>query len=196
MKIRELREILDNTDSFQVRWGNQRKLLYDGWVEVEVPLNNESKNSVTVPFLVTFGNLECPILGTNAFEHLSVPYKTNELQYILPRCLSNHSSEVLDPLVHKLQSQKESGISSVKSPKQRIIIPAGTICHIKCSIDRNIIDSRILVTFEPDDAETWDDIVPLQSAVMLKKGIQTHIQVIVVNNTHHDAVLQPKVTLP
>ena len=30
LKIRELREILDNTDSFQVRWGNQRKLPYDG----------------------------------------------------------------------------------------------------------------------------------------------------------------------
>ena len=90
MKIRELREILDNTDSFKVRWGNQRKLLYDGWVEVEVPLDNESKNSVTVPFLVTFGNLEYPILGTNVIEHLSTPYKTDELQYILPRCLPNH----------------------------------------------------------------------------------------------------------
>ena len=50
LKIRELREILDNTDSFQVRWGNQRKLPYDGWVEVEVPLNNENQNSVTVSF--------------------------------------------------------------------------------------------------------------------------------------------------
>ena len=30
LKIRELREIVDNTDSFQVRWGNQRKLPYEG----------------------------------------------------------------------------------------------------------------------------------------------------------------------
>ena len=30
---------------------------------------------------------------------------------------------------------------------------------------------------------------------MMKKGIQTHIQVPVLNNSHHDAVLQPKVTL-
>ena len=106
MKIRELREILDNTDSFQVRWGNQRKLLYDGWMEVEVFLNNESQNSVTVPFLVTSENLKYPILGTNAIEHLSAPYKTDELQHILPRCLPNHSSEVLDPLVHFILMQK------------------------------------------------------------------------------------------
>ena len=97
------------------------------------------------------------------------------MQSILPRCLPNHSSEVLRPLVHLLQFQKEPSISLVKSPKQRIIIPAGTICHIKCSIDRSIIGLRIPVTFEPDDAEIWEDIVPLQSTAMMKKGIQTHI---------------------
>ena len=30
LKIRERREILDNSDNFQVRWGNQRKLPDDG----------------------------------------------------------------------------------------------------------------------------------------------------------------------
>ena len=90
---------------------------------------------------------------------------------MLPRRLPNHSLEVLDPLVHLLQSQKESSISSVKSPKQRIIIPAGTICHIKRYIHRNIIDSRIPVTFESDDAKIWEDIAQLQSTVMMKKGV-------------------------
>ena len=127
LKIRELRKILDNTDNFQEIWGNQRKLPYDGWVKVEVFLNNKSQNSVTVHFLVTSENLEYPIFGTNAIEHLSAPYNRDELQHILPRCLPNHSSEVLDPLVHLLQSEKESSISLVKSPKQRIIVPGGTI---------------------------------------------------------------------
>ena len=40
-----------------------------------------------------------------------------------------------------------------------------------------------------------EDIVPLQSAFMMKKGIQTHIQVPVLNNSQNDPVLQPKVTL-
>ena len=107
---------------------NQRKLPYDGWVEVEVSFNNESQSSVTVSFLVASENLEYPIFGKN-----------DKVQNILPRCLPNHSSEVLDPLVHLLQPQKESSINSAKSPKHRIIIPAGTICHIKCSIYRNIM---------------------------------------------------------
>ena len=144
MQIKELREILNKTDNFQVRWGNQRKLPYDGWVEVEVSFNNESQSSVTVQFLLTTENLEYPILGTNATGNVSALYKTDELQHILSRLssLPNHSSEVLDPLVHVLQSQKECSISSVKSPKQHIITPARTICHIKCSIDGNIIDAK------------------------------------------------------
>ena len=30
---------------------------------------------------------------------------------------------------------------------------------------------------------------------MMKKGLQTHVQVTVLNSSHHDVVLQPKVTL-
>lgn len=41
-----------------MRWSNQRNLLYDGWVEMEVSLNSESQNFVTVPFPVTSENLE------------------------------------------------------------------------------------------------------------------------------------------
>ena len=31
-----------------------------------------------------------------------------------------------------------------------------------------MIDLRIPITFEPDEAEIWEDIVPLQSVVMMK----------------------------
>ena len=51
---------------------------------------------------------------------------------------------------------------------------------------------KIQATFEPDDAEIWEDIVPLQSAIMMKKGIQTHIQVPVLNNSHFDFVFNQK----
>ena len=52
---------------------------------MEVSLNSESINFVTVPFLVTSENLEYSIfaiLGTNAMEHLLAAYKTDELQHI------------------------------------------------------------------------------------------------------------------
>lgn len=48
-------------------------------------------------------------------------------------------------------------------------IHAEKICHIKFSTEGNIIDSRILVTFEPDDRKILKDVVSFQSTVMIKK---------------------------
>ena len=75
-------------------------------VEVQIFLNNESQISVTVPFLLRPQNLKYSILETNAIKHLSALYKMDELHHVLQSCLPNHSSELLDPLVHLLQSQK------------------------------------------------------------------------------------------
>ena len=113
---------------------------------------------------------------------------------ILPRCLRDHSSKVLDLLVHLLQSLKESSISLVKSSEQHIV-PGGAICYIKCSIDRNIINSRITLTFQPDSLQIWEDIIPLQSSFMMKTGVQTHIHVSVLSKSHHDTVLLPNFTI-
>ena len=57
-----------------------------------------------------------------------------------------------------------------------------------------MVDARTLVTFETD-GEIWEDIIPLQSTAMMKGGVQTHIQVRVLNNNHHDAQsCNPRVT--
>ena len=58
------------------------------------------------PFLLRPQNLKYSILETNAIKHLSALYKMDELHHVLLSCLPNHSSELLDPLVHLLQSQK------------------------------------------------------------------------------------------
>lgn len=61
--------------------------------------------------------------------------------------------------------------------------------------ERNIIDSRIQATYESDEAEFWDDFVPLLLTFKMRKVGQTHIQVPTLNNSHHNAFLQPNVTL-
>lgn len=61
--------------------------------------------------------------------------------------------------------------------------------------ERYIIDSRIQATYEPDEAEFWEDFVPLLLTVKMRKVGQTHIQVPTLNKSHHNAFLQPNVTL-
>ena len=101
--------------------------------EVEVSLNNSVKSqiSVTIPFLVTSENWEYHILGTNAVEHLSAPYKSDELQYIVLRCLPNHSSEVLHPLITcvlriRPEGHREPRLSSSSGKKEKYIKITGT----------------------------------------------------------------------
>ena len=67
--------IFTDTDKLQVRWGNQEILPYEGRVELEVSLDNDTQaNEILVPFLTTSERLHYPILGTNAFEHISQNY--------------------------------------------------------------------------------------------------------------------------
>ena len=181
--------------NLQVKWGNQRKLPYDGWVEIEVSFVEDKEKAVTVPFLVTSETLEFPILGTNAIEHLSSSFNPDELNRILKNCLPHQSPHSINPLIHLLHSQNDAPMSSVTSPKKVTVVPAGTVCHIKCSIERHTLDSRIPVAFEPEEAEMWDDVLPLQATVMMKKGNQNYIKVPVFNNSNHDAVLPSKTIL-
>lgn len=65
-------------------------------------LNNESQTFVVVPFLVTSENLVDSTFGTNAIEDLSVPYKTNELQHVLPRFQTIYQTIHQKLLIHLL----------------------------------------------------------------------------------------------
>ena len=63
--IKNLHDILSDTDKLQVRWGNQEILPYEGYVELEVSLNNDTPaNEILAPFSITPERLQCPILDT------------------------------------------------------------------------------------------------------------------------------------
>ena len=63
--IKNLHGILSDAEKFQVRCGNQVILPYEGYVELEVSLDNDtSANEILVPFLITPERLHYPILQT------------------------------------------------------------------------------------------------------------------------------------
>ena len=74
--IKNLLDILNDADKLQVRWGNQEVLPYEGYVELEVSLDNGTPaNKILVSFLITPERLHYPILGTNAIENISQHYQ-------------------------------------------------------------------------------------------------------------------------
>ena len=80
----------------QVRWGNQEILPFEGGVELEVSLDNDTAaNEILVPFLLTSERLHYPILGTNAIEQISQNYQSNELADVLNECLPDKPKNVI-----------------------------------------------------------------------------------------------------
>ena len=99
-----MHDILSDADKLQVRWGNQEILPYEGYVELEVSLDNDTPaNVILVPFLITPERLHYPILGTNAIEHMSQNYQSNELADVMNECLPDKSKNIIESLVNFIQ---------------------------------------------------------------------------------------------
>ena len=116
---------MSDADKLQVRWGNQEILPYEGYVELEVSLDNDTPAyEIFVPFLITPERLHYPVLGTNAIKHISQNYQSNELADVLKECLPDKSKNV-ESLVNFIHADKPQELSNVKTPKHHVTIPAG-----------------------------------------------------------------------
>ena len=134
--IKNLHDILSDADKLQVRWGNQEILPYKGYVELEVSLDNDTPvNEILVPFLITPERLHYPILGTNAIEHISQNYQSNDPADVLNECLPDKSKNVIESLENFIRAEKPQELSNVKTPKHRVTIPAGEQVSVKCNMD-------------------------------------------------------------
>ena len=110
--IKNLHGILSDAEKLQVRCGNQVILPYEGYVELEVSLDNDTPaNEILVPFLITPEILHYPILQTLHYtdtnEHISQNYQSNELADVLNKCLPDKSKNVIDSIV-KLHPCRET----------------------------------------------------------------------------------------
>ena len=116
-----MHDILNDADKLQVRRGNQEILPYESYVELEVSLDNDTPaNEILVPLLITPERLHYPILGTNAIEHISQNYQSNELADVLNECLPDKSKMLLN----LLQTS-----SMPRTPKNYQVLDTKTSCH-------------------------------------------------------------------
>ena len=187
-------DVLSDADKLQVRWGNQEILPYEGYIELEVSLDNDTPaNEILVPFLITPERLYYPLLGTNAIEHISQNYQLNELADVLNECLPGKSKNVTESLVNFIHAEKLQELSNVKTPKHHVTLPAGEQFSVKCNVDRVVFEEKKPVAFEPEPFEN-EDLIPIPSICLSRRGIQNYITVPVLNRSNHDIIL-PQNTL-
>ena len=131
--IKNVHDILSDADKLQVRWGNQEILLYEGYIELEVSLDN------------------CTLANK-----IQVPY--------------------------------------VKATKYHVTIPAGGQLSAKCNIDRVVFEEKIPIAFELDPFEN-EDLIPILSICLTRRGIQSYSTVPVLNRSNHDIILPPNTSI-
>ena len=156
--------------------GNQEILSYESYIELEVSLDSGiPANEILVPFLVTPERLHYPILGTNAIEHISQNYQSNELADVLNECLPDKPKNVTESLVNFIHPEKPQELSNVKTPKHHVTIPAGEQVSVKHNMDRVVFEEKIPVAFEPDPFEN-EDLIPIPSICLQGEAFKIILQ--------------------
>ena len=68
--LKDIKELLDNADDLNIRWGNNTIISYMGWVELDLQFDETQSPSLKVPFLVVNESLDQPLFGFNAIKAL------------------------------------------------------------------------------------------------------------------------------
>ena len=195
IQIRDMNDLLSDVNGFDVRWGNQSKLPFTGWVELKVSLTSNVNPDVIVPFLVTSDPLDHPILGTNTIILLTEKLPAHVLSSTFQQALPDRSHNVITQLVNLIQAERDPSVYLVKTTKQKITIPANNEISIKCRIERNYFDQSIPVAFEPVSSDFHQDLHVMPSVLTLPKGATSAIKIPIINNFSHDVNIQPKTVL-
>ena len=67
-------------------------------------------------------------------------------------------------------------------------MPAGKQVSVKCNMDRVVFEEKTPLAFEPEPFEN-EDLIPIPSICLARRGIQNYIIVPVLNWSNHDIIL-------
>ena len=70
LEIEDVSSLLDEADRLRVRWGNYADILFVGYVDLLIQLENIEKPGIIIPFLVINDTIDCPLLGFNAMNNM------------------------------------------------------------------------------------------------------------------------------
>ena len=150
MLVRDISELLDG--DLTVTAANGSSIPYKGWVELDLQID-DSEQGLSVPFLVASEEMELPLIGFNAIEHL---IKVNNLQ-------GNEMATALvgvkvcdaTALVDFVNGVNHDELCLVKSCKKDVVIPRGKSLKVSCRVNTAPLGKPTPVLFEADENGQW-----------------------------------------
>ena len=200
-QIRKIEELLQTEDEVRLYAANGTAIPYGGFIELELELisDSSSNKSVIVPFLVTTGALDLPIIGFNVICELTKNKDgiikatdksvIDQIQASFPALRSDHDSQAFISLVK--DSVEQDYVCSVKTTKKDIIVPKQTTISIPCRGNSEFIPNQMPALFVPNVTDNVPEGLKLdETVVCLKKSSTQIIHLNVENETDHDICLR------
>ena len=153
------------------------------WTRLNVQAGDET-NSATldVPYLVTSGETEYPILGFNVIrEIVKINNDTQMLKKMFENVFNTTDHQKIDALVNFIATTKEEIQTCVKIKGKDIAVPAGKVLHMQYKANVGFLERKTPMIFQQLEAELPEDITAVNSMVIIKKGINNYFQVPVAN---------------
>ena len=184
---------------------NGTKIPYIGWtdVRVQLPAPTQETQEVHVPFLITVGRLEMPILGYNVIEEL-VKMTSPEGETPTGSCILNSlkagfvdsGESQLEALISLIQTPDDDFLCNVRTSKRDTVIPCGQAVKVSCRANTGPVVSNMPVLFEPDELSQWPTGFEVyETLTTVKKGSVSLVDIEVQNTSNHDIALPRRTSL-
>ena len=200
--IQSIEELLgDRTLNLQA--ANGTRIPFVGWVDVNLKLlrpDESEKCDIHVPFLVSAQPLDLPIVGYNVIEEIvKTSGSTSDEDYLEQAFMSSfpfESPTQASALVNFIQTNTQSELCTLKTGKNKVLIPKRGTMKVPCRANTGEIKTRTPVLFEPDLGMSWPSGLEVgETLVQLKQGKSSKINIEVSNTSDHDLVLNGRTLL-
>jgi hypothetical protein len=194
--VKDIHELLGAGSDLKLEAANGTQIPYNALVGVNFKFLNNSAKEITVPFLVTNEDLNCPIIGYNVIELFVKDNGPETALSAVAESFDNASNAEASALVNFMNSDLSESLCAVRTSKKKVIIPSGQTMNISCRANTGPIRRNSPALFEPDE-QTHMPIGPtVQEAVTtVEQGKSSLIDIPVTNTTQHDIVLSGRLVL-
>ncbi|XP_039464084.1 uncharacterized protein LOC120437602 isoform X3 [Oreochromis aureus] len=168
--------------------------------------NSDPNLTVKVPFLVSSVTMDCPLIGFNVIEQLTLG--PNASSNLIPTIVSllrsamNLQDDTATALVNfietKLTSDNVVSQSVLKVGLHDVVIPAGQVKYVKCKFSSTVDISNPLVLFEPTESNPQLqqlDVAVVSSIITVCDARVPYVKVPIGNHTKHDVTLTSRAAL-
>ena len=191
--VKPLQELLGH-NNLDIMTANSSKIPFEGYIETMFEMGGgKSKKEILVPFLVTTGSLDQPIIGYNVIEEIvkkssdqGTPRTEPEDENLLTAmnaAFCKVSASGTEALLHFIQNTGSDRLGTVKSGKKTSTIPAGKTVNISCRVKTGPIDHKLPVLFTPEESCWPEGIEVTERLLSVGMGNSQRVEIPIYNST-------------